>query len=93
MAKRLKIGKKMLYLSHYLTFTRNEEPLHKSVINLHGHLHTTEIFYENRINMVNVCCDAWGCRPVEIEEIFDVIKNKKQEYAKQNNEIYAIERE
>ena len=43
--------------------------------------------------MVNVCCDAWGCRPVEIEEIFDVIKNKKQEYAKQNNEIYAIERE
>ena len=51
--------KRKLYLSHYPTITAdlNQNPKN-CVINLHGHLHVKERFFEDRPYMYNVSVDA-----------------------------------
>lgn len=57
-----------LYLSHYPTYTDNGTDRVK-VINLHGHTHSKEKFFNNNPSMYNVAVDAHDCYPVSLTEI------------------------
>lgn len=65
------------YLSHYPTFTANfgddKANLSRIVINLHGHTHSKDKFFNNNPYMYNVDMDAHNCTPVSIDEIMDDI--------------------
>lgn len=67
------------YLSHYPTITSNldnDKKLKHRVINLFGHTHSKNKFYEGRPFMYNVAVDAHNCYPVEIETIITDIKKE-----------------
>lgn len=83
-----KINGQSFYMSHYPTIVSNYDdsakPLNRRVINLFGHTHSVEKFY-NRLDpcMYNVALDAHNCYPVEITTIMQDIKNK----IKENSEV------
>lgn len=82
----IKYGKLHLYLCHYPTLTANyddDKPWHKNLINLFGHTHQQENFYNNNPYMYHVGVDSHNCKPIEIEEILEEIRQKKIEL---NNE-------
>lgn len=73
------------YLSHYPTITSNLEksPNPKEhMLNLYGHTHSKDKFYNDIPFMYNVAVDAHNCYPVEIEQIIMDIKEKVKECAK-----------
>lgn len=79
LAKRIKLGGYRLFLSHFPAFTENyddEGSLKKCCINLHGHTHFKEKFFEERPLMYHVGLDAHGCFPVSLNEIIMDIKKK-----------------
>ena len=87
-SERLKIGKYYFYLSHYPTITANyddDKPWAKHLINLHGHTHSKDKFYNDNPYMYNVSLDAHNNYPVSIDEIIKDIKNKKMELDRSNN--------
>jgi calcineurin-like phosphoesterase family protein len=69
-----------IYLSHYPTITENfdDDKTKHYTINLFGHTHSKDKFYNNNRFMYNVAVDAHNCYPVEINQIFEDIKNKGQ---------------
>lgn len=77
-AKYLTIGKKYhFYLSHYPTITSNFDDgknIHKAIINIFGHTHQIEKFYNNNPFMYCVCADAHHNAPVEFSTIVQDIK-------------------
>ena len=82
----IKYGKTHLYLCHYPTLTANyddDKPWHKNLVNLFGHTHQQENFYNNNPYMYHVGVDSHNCKPIEIEEILEEIRQKKIEL---NNE-------
>lgn len=81
-AYQFKYNKHYLYLSHYPTITANyddDKPWAKHLINLFGHTHQKEKFYNNNPYMYNVGLDANDNKPVSIDEILERIKEKKME--------------
>ena len=71
-----------LYLSHYPTMVGSLEdmsPLSKRLINLHGHLHSKNKFYQDIPFMYNVALDAHNNTPVSFDEIIADIEAKKDE--------------
>ena len=83
-----KINGQSFYMSHYPTIVSNYDdsakPLNRRVINLFGHTHSAEKFYnEHNPCMYNVALDAHNCYPVEITTIMQDIKNK----IKENSEV------
>ena len=79
-----KICGQSFYMSHYPTITSNyddnSKPLNRRVINLFGHTHSTEKFYDGHNPCIyNVAVDAHNCYPVEITTIMQDIKNKIKE--------------
>lgn len=77
-----KINGYSFYLSHYPTVTSNLEnmaPLRQHLINLHGHLHTKNKFYQDIPFMYNVALDAHNNMPVSFDEIIVDIEAKKDE--------------
>jgi calcineurin-like phosphoesterase family protein len=48
------------------------------VINISGHTHRKEKFYNNNRSIYNVALDAHDCRPVELEQILKDIRHKGQ---------------
>ena len=82
----IKYEKVHLYLCHYPTLTANyddDKPWHKNLVNLFGHTHQQENFYNNNPYMYHVGVDSHNCKPIEIEEILEEIRQKKIEL---NNE-------
>ena len=82
----IKYGKTHLYLCHYPTLTANyddDKPWHKNLVNLFGHTHQQENFYNNNPYMYHVGVDSHNCKPIEVEEILEEIRQKKIEL---NNE-------
>lgn len=82
----IKYRKAHLYLCHYPTLTANyddDKPWHKNLVNLFGHTHQQENFYNNNPYMYHVGVDSHNCKPIEIEEILEEIRQKKIEL---NNE-------
>lgn len=81
-AYQFKYNKHYIYLSHYPTITANyddDKPWAKHLINLFGHTHQKEKFYNNNPYMYNVGLDANNNKPISINEILERIKEKKME--------------
>lgn len=71
-----------LYLSHYPTMVGSLEdmsPLNKRLINLHGHLHSKNKFYQDIPFMYNVALDAHNNAPVSFDKIISDIEAKAKE--------------
>lgn len=70
------------YMSHYPTITTNgddDKPLTRHVINLFGHTHQTDNFYNGIPYIYHVGLDSHNNTPVSIDE---VIKDCQKEYEK-----------
>lgn len=80
-ASRLKIGKYNFYLSHYPTLTSNTDnnSPKRAILNLYGHTHQKDNFFNNQWNMYHVGMDSHDCFPVNIETVIEDIKNKYKE--------------
>ena len=78
----LKYKKVIFYLSHYPTITANYDdgkPYVKQVINLYGHTHQQENFYNNNPMMYHVGMDSHNCTPVSADQILKDIEQKIRE--------------
>ena len=85
-AKEIKIGKNYFFLCHYPVITANyddQKAWAKHLINLHGHTHSKEKFFNDNPYMYNVSLDAHDCFPIEINEIIVNIKDKKMQLDRQ----------
>lgn len=73
----------IFYLSHYPTVTSNndiDKPLKAKVINLYGHTHQQENFYEDNITMYHVGVDSHNNAPVSIDTVLaDILEKNKKE--------------
>lgn len=79
-ALRIRYKKREFFLCHYPVLTASlEQDPNKAVINLFGHTHNKDKFYEDRPYMYNVAVDANDNKPVEIEEILTTFNNKVKE--------------
>lgn len=69
------------YLSHYPTMTGNLENkyLKQMLLNIFGHTHSKDEFFEDRPYMYNVACDANNCTPVLLDDIITKMQNKVKE--------------
>lgn len=69
------------YLSHYPTVTMNYDDVkkHHPLINLHGHTHYQNKFYNDNPYMYNVGVDSQDGYPVSIDKIKADIKEKLNE--------------
>lgn len=86
-AKEIKIGKNYFFLCHYPTITANyddDKPWAKHLINLHGHTHSQNTFFNNNPYMYNVALDAHNNFPVLIDDIIEEVRQKKMEMDKNN---------
>lgn len=73
-------GKYHFYLSHYPTVISGNEKkktIKHALINLYGHTHQKEHFYEGNPYMYCACLDAHDMKPVALEEIIEEIKLRK----------------
>lgn len=71
------------YLSHYITETSTLESNPKTcVINLHGHLHTKEMFNNDIPYLINVSVDVTGGKLLTFDDIDNAFKNKVNECIK-----------
>ena len=78
-AMELKYKKNYFFLCHYPVITANydaQQAWAKHLINLHGHTHSKEVFFNDNPYMYNVSLDAHNNCPVEIENILDDIREK-----------------
>lgn len=85
-ATQIKYKKAYFFLCHYPVMTANfDDQLAwaKHLINLYGHTHQENLFYNNNPYMYNVGMDAHNCYPVSIDQIIEDIKNKKDELNKE----------
>ena len=66
------------YLSHFPTLTGNleKESLHQCTLNLFGHTHSKDRFFEDRPYMYNVSLDANNNTPVLLDDIIEQMKAK-----------------
>jgi calcineurin-like phosphoesterase family protein len=69
------------YLSHYPTFTSNleKESLKQCTINLFGHTHQQDNFYQGIPYLYHVGMDSHDCYPVLLD---NAIEDMKQEVKK-----------
>ena len=68
-------------LTHWPMMTGNleKESLHQCTLNLFGHTHSKDKFYEDRPYMYNVSLDANDNTPVLLDDIIERMKAKVQE--------------
>ena len=73
------------YLSHFPTLTANleKEYLKQCTINLFGHTHSKELFYNDMPFMYNVAMDAHNCYPVLLDDAIEDMKAKVKECKEQ----------
>lgn len=73
------------YLSHYPTITSSLEKdnLKKCVINLYGHTHQKNNFFQDMPFMYHVGMDSHNCIPILIDDIILDCENKVKECIKQ----------
>ena len=74
-----KYSKKWRFLlSHYPTYCGNFDDYLMPLVNLSGHTHSKDKFFNKIDAIYNVALDAHNCFPVSIETIISDIKNKKE---------------
>lgn len=73
------------YLSHFPTLTANleKESLKQCTINLSGHTHSSDPFYQDMPFMYNCAMDAHNCTPVLLDDAIEMMKNKVKECKEQ----------
>lgn len=73
------------YLSHFPTLTANleKEPLKQCTINLFGHTHSSDPFYQDMPFMYNCAIDAHNCYPVLLDDAIEHMKLKVKECKEQ----------
>ncbi len=73
-----KVGSYHFYMSHYPTLVSHEKlkPMKTALINLYGHTHQKEHFYNDHPYMYCVCLDAHNMKPMLMEDIIEEIKTK-----------------
>lgn len=66
------------YLSHFPTLTANleKESLRQCTLNLYGHTHQIDNFFEGRPYMYHVGVDSHNCAPVLIDNIIENMNNE-----------------
>lgn len=76
------IGSYHFYLSHYPTLVSHEKlkPIKTALLNLYGHTHQREHFYNEHPYMYCVCLDAHDMKPVLLNQVIEEIKQKKFAY-------------
>ena len=78
----IRYGKFHFYLSHYPTLTSNYDDgkkLSQHMINLCGHTHTKDPFYDWEKGMIYHCeLDAHNCYPIALEKIIEDLRNKEK---------------
>lgn len=77
-AQRLKYNKHSFYLTHYPTLTANYDDYKTNgIINLCGHIHTTDPFYDFNKGLIYHCeLDAHNCYPISLDKIILDINEK-----------------
>ena len=80
-AKYLRWESYHFFLSHYPCLTGNlqKEMLKQMTLNLHGHTHDTDPFFNDLFYCYNVGVDAHNCYPVLINQIIIDMKEKMRE--------------
>ena len=74
-----KYKKYHFYLSHYPTYTANFDDNKKQpLINLFGHTHQSNNFFDNNPYMYHVGVDSHFFTPVSIDNIIEDIKKQKE---------------
>ena len=73
------------YLSHYPTLTANleKESLKQCTINLFGHSHQKDNFYNDIPFMYHVGVDSHDCYPILLDDAIEEMKNKVKECKEQ----------
>jgi calcineurin-like phosphoesterase family protein len=73
------------YMSHFPTMTSNleKETLKQCTINLYGHTHQQNNFYQDIPFMYHVGVDSHNCYPVLLDDIIEEMKNKVKECKEQ----------
>lgn len=73
------------YLSHFPTLTANleKESLKQCTINLFGHTHSMDPFYNDMPFMYNIAMDAHNCYPVLLDDAIEHMKLKVKECKEQ----------
>ena len=73
------------YLSHFPTLTANleKESLKQCTINLFGHTHSMDPFYNDMPFMYNIAMDAHNCYPTLLDDAIEHMKNKVKECKEQ----------
>ena len=82
-ALRMKYGQNTFFLSHYPTLVgdnhEDDKPLKNCVINLCGHVHTKDKFYDWDKGLIyHVELDAHDNKPVSLDQILADITNKRE---------------
>ncbi len=74
----LRYGGCHFYLSHYPTLVSHEKlkKLKTSLINLYGHTHQTDNFYDGHPYMYHVGMDSHHLTPVDLDEVICEVKQK-----------------
>lgn len=77
----LKYNHYHFYLTHYPCYTGNleKESLKQMTLNLSGHTHSKDKFFNDLPFVYNVACDAHNCTPVNIETIIHDMYDKVEE--------------
>lgn len=81
LAHMLRYRKYHFVLTHWPMMTGNleKESLHQCTLNLFGHTHSKNKFYEDRPYMYNVALDANNNTPVLLDDIIERMKAKVKE--------------
>lgn len=72
---RIKYKGRVYILTHYPTVTANGDDTR--VVNLFGHTHQKEDFFEGRKYMYHIGVDSHNCYPIDMESINDIYKKEK----------------
>ena len=77
----IKDGKWRFYLSHYPTMVANYDDgkKHLPLMNLYGHTHQTNNFYNDNPYIYHVGVDSHNCMPVSIDQVKTDIRAKVSE--------------
>lgn len=81
-AEVIKYKKYQFYLSHHPTMTSNLEKaphLRMHLINLYGHTHQPNKFYQDIPYLFHVGLDSNNCKPISIDDAIELMKEKTQE--------------
>jgi len=86
------IGSYHFYMSHYPTLVSHKKlkPVKTALLNLYGHTHQEEHFYNGHPYMYCVCLDAHEMKPVLLDDIIEEIKWKRSSFKEEDQEEDGI---